>query len=134
MTSLSLIYKKGISIHVPTRGTTFLSILLTGATVSISIHVPTRGTTDTVFSSWKSIQNFNPRSHEGNDDHFPFRLHQRDISIHVPTRGTTEVGLMAKGKYKISIHVPTRGTTYDKHFSSKDKCISIHVPTRGTTI
>ena len=35
--------------------------------------------------------NFNPRSHEGNDSSDPFLSNHSHISIHVPTRGTTAI-------------------------------------------
>ena len=78
---------ENVSIHVPTRGTTFV-ICVFFVDVVVSIHVPTRGTTKkshisemiTVFQStfprgerrrWAGHRNrkkrFNPRSHEGND-------------------------------------------------------------------
>ena len=54
-----------ISIHVPTRGTTPIAIVI-GLSWYISIHVPTRGTTrDDVVSGDEKY--FNPRAHEGHD-------------------------------------------------------------------
>ena len=75
-----------ISIHVPTRGTTFVSSVIVNNT-DISIHVPTRGTTGRM-SRFSTIF----------------------ISIHVPTRGTTN-SHVGSYHWNISIHVPTRGTT-----------------------
>ena len=59
--------ENGVSIHVPTRGTT-LTMRNLLKDVEVSIHVPTRGTTKTVYYSVKYNRGFNPRSHEGNDD------------------------------------------------------------------
>ena len=114
-----MIFVMGISIHVPTRGTTdvttslrhYILISIHVPTASISIHVPTRGTTGFPLPSHPRLTNFNPRAHEGHDTKnyvsstltldFNPRAHeghdthsQRSsdpplISIHVPTRGTT---------------------------------------------
>ena len=54
-----------ISIHVPTRGTTTLT-LRSNTDNAISIHVPTRGTTITGFRPLIMFH-FNPRAHEGHD-------------------------------------------------------------------
>ena len=56
----------GVSIHVPTRGTTELTIN-DDSVVGVSIHVPTRGTTVDIVETQKTLEGFNPRSHEGND-------------------------------------------------------------------
>ena len=67
----------GVSIHVPTRGTTIIHFKFLVFSV-VSIHVPTRGTTQYIKAT-----NYN-----------------FSVSIHVPTRGTTEetaaaIGIMA---------------------------------------
>ena len=77
-----------ISIHVPTRGTTFV-LGAAARILEISIHVPTRGTTN--FAR--------------------YLISLMPISIHVPTRGTTLRLFFCIPKLQISIHVPTRGTT-----------------------
>ena len=56
-----------ISIHVPTWGTTTIQ-LIDYQDIAISIHVPTWGTTDGIRCTSGIRQNFNPRSHVGNDD------------------------------------------------------------------
>ena len=57
---------ENVSIHVPTRGTTFV-ICVFFVDVVVSIHVPTRGTTIAFIMSVAGLL----------------------VSIHVPTRGTT---------------------------------------------
>ena len=121
-----------ISIHVPTRGTTYLGSP-SKHQLNISIHVPTRGTTpesyikrlDSIFQS-TFPQGERPTIVRINDGSLP-------ISIHVPTRGTTSLIRLADCACWISIHVPTRGTTCYKSKWWRSKNISIHVPTRGTT-
>ena len=108
-----------ISIHVPTKGTTVKGSRHVKKR-SISIHVPTKGTTCSKSNHIQSDDNFNPRSHEGNDSSkmsrrcrncifqstFPRRERRRRscscrsidvISIHVPTKGTTAGGNPARG-------------------------------------
>ena len=124
-------YPQGISIHVPTRGTTqYIPAWHPG--LHISIHVPTRGTTlmkiwtmKTVYfnpraheghdavrsSNTTQSHDFNPRAHEGHDRCEECNRHEDHISIHVPTRGTTVCINRRKHGFYISIHVPTRGTT-----------------------
>ena len=99
-----------ISIHVPTKGTTIMSLQAQNNT-NISIHVPTKGTT------W----------YLGNV------LCQILISIHVPTKGTTPRAKRNGNHASISIHVPTKGTTPAVLIASLIVSISIHVPTKGTT-
>ena len=78
----------------------------------ISIHVPTWGTTMSSGSLFPCILNFNPRSHVGNDVPTLLPIHPIDkISIHVPTWGTTRRDHGSGGEICISIHVPTWGTT-----------------------
>ena len=76
-----------ISIHVPTRGTTWAGNRSSRG-YRISIHVPTRGTTMHA-GSQRAHLDFNPRAHEGHDEHTTACLSWMQISIHVPTRGTT---------------------------------------------
>ena len=66
-----------VSIHVPTRGTTYG--FQNGANYSgVSIHVPTRGTTRSGDLLHCGGSCFNPRSHEGNDESCKHRrLQQR---------------------------------------------------------
>ena len=119
----------------------------------ISIHVPTRGTTPPKKPRLKN-PHFNPRAHEGHDRK-KIKMYRLDkISIHVPTRGTTPWGYNWDHNPAISIQVPTRGTTLSSvpgsstvNFNPRaheghdvgsehgffDRFISIHVPTRGTT-
>ena len=127
-----LLSSDGISIHVPTWGTTdtppilkangeFQSTFPRGErqgmteeeakAMVISIHVPTWGTTLLIPSS----------------------LLITAISIHVPTWGTTKIVFVILVKVSISIHVPTWGTTLRVLIAFSTEKISIHVPTWGTT-
>ena len=78
----------GVSIHVPTRGTTHGAVK-GSCGKRVSIHVPTRGTTAASRQAAAENPCFNPRSHEGNDTKMRFYEANLDVSIHVPTRGTT---------------------------------------------
>ena len=51
------------------RGERLAALERTGLSGQISIHAPTRGTTYDPFLGVRSSGNFNPRSHEGNDRH-----------------------------------------------------------------
>ena len=102
-----------------------------------------------------SGSDFNPRSHEGNDEektsnhpkkyqfqstfprgerHFFNDLinNRRNFNprSHEGNDGWIPVGEIAGS---ISIHVPTRGTTERRKSIRRKRKISIHVPTRGTT-
>ena len=142
---------RGISIHVPTRGTTQLT--LCSFLGEISIHVPTRGTTCNTSCIFGSIY-FNPRAHEGHDTHVKNTKIQNVFQSTCP-RGARHAVSSMSPRLNISIHVPTRGTTIlylvprtEPQFQStcprgarppipycmiRGKIISIHVPTRGTT-
>ena len=98
---------------------------------------------------------FNPRSHEGSDQHLQCRCRMGEISIHAPTRGATVWYTLEDLAEAISIHAPTRGATdvnamesaiiIDFNPRSHEGsdfcpfsfgflfCISIHAPTRGAT-
>ena len=102
----------GISIHVPTRGTTGNVCNLSNEQVFQSTF-PRGERPLSVLHTLLDICYFNPRSHEGNDSqracvergdlYFNPRSHEGndiiacysgwrpDISIHVPTRGTTMI-------------------------------------------
>ena len=102
--------------------------------IGVSIHVPTRGTTYQDVGLELGILCFNPRSHEGNDALQDRQERNTTVSIHVPTRGTTLKGLVPGEYMSVSIHVPTRGTTCNFiKFHIIHDMVSIHVPTRGTT-
>ena len=58
-------------------------------TNGVSIHVPTRGTTLFFAHSCYHLLCFNPRSHKGNDKKDALIKGYELVSIHVPTRGTT---------------------------------------------
>ena len=121
-----------ISIHVPTRGTT-TEFFDDGEGEDTSIHVPTRGTTVFSFGPRLPRKDFNPRSHEGNDNcaknfigrerHFNPRSHEGNdrrcskqethwINFNPRSHeGNDDAALATSAFTGISIHVPTRGTT-----------------------
>ena len=122
----------GISIHVPTKGTTE-NVTTAITAVSISIHVPTKGTT-----SYRSgIRG------------------EHIISIHVPTKGTTLLHLdqtivlafqstfprrerqrlnePMSLRYSFQSTFPRRERQDAAKFADDYQEISIHVPTKGTT-
>ena len=150
----NLINASKISIHVPTRGTTYYQAQFSQED-HISIHVPTRGTTEKLYQDNLKLT----------------------ISIHVPTRGTTlmqEVQLMKHGRFQSTflreerrqgnIHKGYAAEFQSTFLREERRCklgrqihyynfnprsyerndlkltelpgdipISIHVPTRGTT-
>ena len=61
--------------------------------------------------SQQQPDNFNPRSHVGNDVKLRHQEQGQEISIHVPTWGTTGLPHGIRQRTAISIHVPTWGTT-----------------------
>ena len=83
-----------VSIHVPARGTTSVSLSLYNCAGFVSIHVPARGTT-------------------GNRQK---RLKEDNVSIHVPARGTT-CGLRICSWFWISFN--PRSRTGNDHFSCR---------------
>ena len=88
----------------------FVCVLLI---LSISIHVPTRGTT--YDPNWvPPTDNFNPRAHEGHDG-FGLSLVENTRNFNPRAHEGHDDGVGAGGAGdRISIHVPTRGTT--RHF------------------
>gem|GEM_PF-4152783 len=78
---------KSVSIHVPTRGTTY-ACGLHRACSPVSIHVPTRGT---VISDRRPKNNEFQSTCPHGARHFwdSSNCSIRTVSIHVPTRGTT---------------------------------------------
>ena len=100
----------------------------------ISIHVPTRGTTMKC-GCLSGIFRFQFTSPQGGRRTYGTTIDCTDyISIHVPTRGTTLTDSDPVHHIIISIHVPTRGTTIFFFAPVEKLAISIHVPTRGTTL
>ena len=99
-----------VSIHVPTRGTTFIFYFYYGILLFQSTFP--RGERRQPADRSAECRGFNPRSHEGNDeDPIPAKANMEYVSIHVPTRGTTDA-VPSLGRFRrVSIHVPTRGTT-----------------------
>ena len=77
----------GISIHVPTRGTTY--IVPRGRRQKDFNPRAHEGHDFMEILQLLQIYNFNPRAHEGHDPNTPTNNIYGKISIHVPTRGTT---------------------------------------------
>ena len=103
----------GISIHVPSWGTTAES-LIWPLCILFQSTFP-RGERHTVIDTYKRFKDFNPRSLVGNDPG-PLRfVLQTGISIHVPSWGTTVKSISNHTHSKISIHVPSWGTTANFH-------------------
>ena len=120
-----------ISIHVPTRGTTykrdrleklcrFQSTFPQGERQTYD-DVP-RDTTDFNPRSHKGNDSFkracfnwgidfNPRSHKGNDRHHVFSHTSQEHFNPRSHKGNDDGGRPGKIDFDISIHVPTRGTT-----------------------
>ena len=124
-----------VSIHVPTRGTTYSGYNNYQRLLKVSIHVPTRGTTldlMTLVENTPMFQSTFPRG-ERRDPVFFCHVFLY-VSIHVPTRGTTTCYYQLSSIIFVSIHVPTRGTTGYTNKTTNVFKVSIHVPTRGTTI
>ena len=104
------ILTNGVSIHVPTRGTTLQCIAVSA--VSACCNPRSHKGNDTARKGARNDKtSFNPRSHKGNDLIRTDRLPVDPVSIHVPTRGTTSFKNLASLFDAVSIHVPTRGTT-----------------------
>ena len=102
-------------------------------TITVSIHVPTRGTTYKSNShyDWTLFQSTFPRG-ERRGGHVMWGA-RNHVSIHVPTRGTTPLGIPSPWMHGFQSTFP-RGERPSPlisiHISSS---VSIHVPTRGTT-
>ena len=104
-------YSSGVSIHVPTRGTTLCGQCQCHGS-AVSIHVPTRGTTDIDVYKLRSVC----------------------VSIHVPTRGTTIESTINPGCWQFQSTFPRGERLYIGVFLCTPCPVSIHVPTRGTTV
>ena len=75
----------------------------------ISIHVPTRGTTYTILCV-QLANDFNPRAHEGHDVKYNSAASLFAFQSTCP-RGARQCPRKNGAGHCISIHVPTRGTT-----------------------
>ena len=76
---------------------------------------------------------FNPRSHEGSDEHHT-AAHQRGmVSIHAPTKGATASFACSISPHHVSIHAPTKGATQHNELYQSGLPVSIHAPTKGAT-
>ena len=100
----------------------------------VSIHVPTRGTTFVINTFIVFLLCFNPRSHEGNDRSQKEIAQMQIVSIHVPTRGTTQCLAASSQLYAMFQSTFPRGERPWRAEHGADRVpVSIHVPTRGTT-
>ena len=145
--------KHGVSIHVPTRGTTSDFIQF----VTESLFQSTfprgerrkRGILRTASAGFQSTfprgerqgrgpvspdpLRFNPRSHEGNDSSALGIALAIKVSIHVPTRGTTKKD-DAESEEAWGFNPRSHeGNDVRLHTVCDRVIVSIHVPTRGTT-
>ena len=149
--------KRGISIHAPARGATWLCRTAPAGLPSISIHAPARGATrndssgyrkHTQFqstlprgerlkryaSSIRSDNYFNPRSREGSDMHLILILLILTYFNPRSREGSDQNYTHVAGIDGISIHAPARGATVCTHMAwSSIHQISIHAPARGAT-
>ena len=82
--------RDGISIHAPTRGATFVILLLVFFTVYFNPRSH-EGSDPMLITTYHPDTDFNPRSHEGSDVLVGIKTMQPEISIHAPTRGATRV-------------------------------------------
>ena len=123
--------KRGISIHVPTRGTTSRPGSVPGA-AEISIHVPTRGTTS------QSCQPHSSRLFQSTC----LREARHDAPATVRLRCLFQSTCLREARRMIVQHgtPPTHFNprAYARHDGGggpygRGTLISIHVPTRGTT-
>ena len=101
----------GISIHAPVKGATSRKVR-SALCVEISIHAPVKGATRLFTRKCKPEMYFNPRSREGSDPPFLYRLVLcSDISIHAPVKGATKWNPPYYVGSEISIHAPVKGAT-----------------------
>ena len=96
-----------ISIHVPAKGTTFGAKNTINVSI-ISIHVPAKGTTLRRCCKITIMDNFNPRSREGNDGNNMLLSVEIRISIHVPAKGTTCHSHFQRGVLRFQSTFPRR--------------------------
>ena len=80
--------RENISIHAPTRGATSCK-KIKALLVAFQSTLP-RGERPLFHSLFHTINNFNPRSHEGSDAISCKNKRKCKISIHAPTRGATD--------------------------------------------
>ena len=148
---------RGISIHVPTGGTT-QPLRVRRSLQEFQSTCP-RGARPRTRQWGSFLLDFNPRAHGGHDAPYTYQVKREEcifqstcprgarlppshgrkiptkISIHVPTGGTTFGWVRCIWIWaRISIHVPTGGTTLGGVRRLAEAGISIHVPTGGTTL
>ena len=122
----------GISIHVPTRGTTCRYPSLFRGFGVFQSTCP-RGARQSFLEETYSSLHFNPRAHEGHD---PQRVCQVEITRHFNPRAHEGHDGKQAVRRLLSEFQSTcpRGARLFYDFFRCCFCISIHVPTRGTTI
>ena len=82
------------------------------ARYKVSIHVPARGTTSSSSVISPSTHTFQSTFPQGERPYESRRdVYVQDVSIHVPARGTTYRQYCDIAEDMVSIHVPARGTT-----------------------
>ena len=79
-----------VSIHTPTKGVTFES-LINNSYSGVSIHTPTKGVTGGDTRLVGGYARFNPHTHEGCDPGESLYIWEPMVSIHTPTKGVTIV-------------------------------------------
>ena len=120
-----------VSIHAPTRGATLADLHRHSLYRFQSTHP--RGVRHSIINSFLRLLSFNPRTHEGCDEHNRKNWHKHHVSIHAPTRGAT-ITFFCDWSYKVvSIHAPTMGATITFFCDGSYKVVSIHAPTMGAT-
>ena len=100
---------------------------------NISIHAPAKGATCLFCRRCCSIQDFNPRSREGSDDHIS--IHASRICYFNPRSREGSDGL-SRGKNKRWLHFNPRSRegSDGRPSSRSGGCrISIHAPAKGAT-
>ena len=124
-----------ISIHAPTRGATFLYLLIFFFYRNFNPRSYKRSDLLVFASCHHSHSNFNPRSYKRSDG-FGSRFFHAGwiISIHAPTRGATLTDPIALATaIYFNPRSYKRSDPVTAAMSAKLGDISIHAPTRGAT-
>ena len=121
----------------------------------VSIHVPARGTTRLEPAAGEKRLSFNPRSRKGNDEVRLRSFSVHSVSIHVPARGTTYFFQLTASQFLFQSTFPQgerlcgefnrfSPSGFQSTFPQGERqmltsyfifasIVSIHVPARGTT-
>ena len=103
--------EKGVSIHVPAKGTTLLGGLVV-AVLKVSIHVPAKGTTVDYLKQCgvdPKFQSTFPRRERRMSEASVKKKHKFQSTF--PRRERLVSFLVGMANYEVSIHVPAKGTT-----------------------